>query len=84
MINGEAGPIYYLEVHGGATLLITPRGSLTIDGVGKYEDAILLVGSLKNQGEIRLVTAKNTLLAGHPENLLNTGKITSVFPPKNR
>ncbi|MCB0548506.1 MAG: hypothetical protein KDD19_13070 [Phaeodactylibacter sp.] len=84
VITEEVGPIYYLEVQGGATLSIAPQGSLTIDGIGKYEDAILLVGTIENRGEIRLSTAKHQLFAGHPENLLNEGKITSVFTPGNR
>ncbi|MCO6479486.1 MAG: hypothetical protein J5I94_22820 [Phaeodactylibacter sp.] len=82
VISEDAGPIYYLEVHGGATLTIAPTGSLTIDGIGNYEDAALLVGTLYNRGEIRISEGGGQHFAGHPENLLNTGKITAVSGPR--
>ena len=80
VVNGEAGPIYYLEVQGGATLSVTQNGRLTIDGVGKYEDAILLIGTIVNHGEIQMSAEKGQTVAGHPESLLNEGKISGVSP----
>ena len=84
VVNGEAGPIYYLEVQGGATLSINQNGRLTIDGMGKYEDAILLIGTIVNHGEIQISADKGQMVAGHPESLLNAGQISVASPRANK
>ncbi len=81
VIDGQAGPIYYLEIQGGAKLTVTPYGSLAIDGAGKYEDAILLVGALENHGEIRVANTAGQVAAGHPEEIRNTGVFRAVKLP---
>ena len=75
VIKDDIGAIYYLEVQGGASLLVEPEGQLSINGTGKYEDAILLIGSLKNQGEIRIISDSGPTVAGHPQELLNEGGV---------
>ena len=84
VISKDAGPIYYLEVQGGATLSVTTNGKLMIDGVGKYEDAILLIGTIENKGEIRVQMEEKEAVAGHPENLMNTGSFIAMASPERK
>lgn len=55
VINTKVQPIAHLNIQGGATLEITTKGELIIDGSNTYNNGITLVGHIHNKGQINII-----------------------------
>ncbi|HQU59798.1 MAG: hypothetical protein KDD02_02835 [Phaeodactylibacter sp.] len=75
VINNKVEPVYFLEVQDNAHLTITQHGELIIDGTGKIEDGLLLLGTIHQTEQIKVVGSSSKMIAWSVKN----GKESNVL-----
>ena len=83
VIDTETSPIASLVVEGQATLTIAPTGKLLVDGSDTYNDGILLIGYLVNEGALVIKDVALSAVAGYPEHLQSSGEMMVIRSSKS-